>query len=294
MAQSNEILVYIDGRYVPKSQAAVSVFDHGLLYGDGVFEGIRAYDGHIFKLDEHLERLYASAKSIGIAIPMPFDEMKRVHAEILVKNGLRDAYFRTVVTRGVGDLGLDPNKCAKPTVFVIADKIALYPPEKYEKGIAIVTASVRRTPPDSLNGRMKTLNYLNNILAKSEANHAGAQEALMLNHQGLVVECSAENLFLVRGSTILTPPVHLGALQGITRDSIIDIARGLEYKVHEEPFTLHDVYNAEEIFITGTGAELMPVVSVDRREIGTGKPGPVCRRLREAFPAYVRLHGTKI
>lgn len=288
------IQVYLNGEFVPKDKAAVSLFDHGLLYGDGVFEGIRAYNGAIFKLDEHIERLYQSARTIYLTIPIHIEELKQIHLELMRRNKLQDGYLRTVVTRGVGDLGLNPDKCQEPTIFILADRITLYPQEFYDNGLNVVTVSVRRTPPDCLTGRVKSLNYLNNIMARIESNFAGAQEALMLNHAGQVVECSADNVFIVKGSSIYTAPVYLGALEGITRNSVMDIARSLGYTVKEEPFTVHDVYNCDEAFLTGTAAELVSIVTLDRRSVGTGKPGPVWKRIKEAFPAYVKDHGTPV
>jgi branched-chain amino acid aminotransferase len=279
--------VYIDGEFFPKEKAQISVFDHGLLYGDGVFEGIRAYNGGIFKLDEHIDRLYQSAHTIGIKVPIAMDELRQLHLEIMKKNNLQEGYIRTIITRGKGDLGLDPKKCKVPTVIVIADKISLYPQEFYDNGLNVVTVSMRRPPVDSLNGRVKSLNYLNNIMARMEAGAHGAQEALMLNHQGLVVECSADNIFIVNGRTLTTPPSWLGALEGITRNAVIDMALSLDYIIKEVPFTLHDIYNADEAFLTGTAAEIASIVTLDGRTIGSGKPGPVSRRIKEFFPQFV-------
>lgn len=289
------VRVYVNGEFLDKESAKISVFDHGFLYGDGVFEGIRAYSGIVFKLEEHLTRLYESAKTIFLDIPLSMDDMREAVLGTLRVNSLESAYIRLVVSRGTGDLGLDPRKCAKPTVICIADKIKLYPEEFYQKGLEVITSSTRRTPVDSLSGRVKSLNYLNNIMARIEANIAGAGEAIMLSHQGYVVECSADNIFcVISDRRILTPPVHLGALEGITRNAVIDIARARGYEVVQTAFTLHDVYNAKEVFLTGTGAELVSVVRADRRKIGDGLPGIVSRELREEFGRYVLTHGTPI
>ena len=248
--------VYVNGRIVSKDDAVVSVFDHGFLYGDGVFEGIRVYDGRIFRLEEHLDRLYASAKTIMLEIPLDRDAFRAALVETVRASGLRDAYVRPVVSRGVGDLGIDPRKCLQPTVVIIVDAIRLYPAEAYARGLRMVTASIRRPAPDALNGRVKSLNYLNNILARLEANRAGVDEALMLTADGYVCECSADNVFIVTGGQVLTPAAHLGLLQGITRDAVLDLAREAGLPAAERVFTLHDVYTADECFLTGTGAEI--------------------------------------
>jgi branched-chain amino acid aminotransferase len=286
--------VYVNGRIVSKDDAVVSVFDHGFLYGDGVFEGIRVYDGRIFRLEEHLDRLYASAKTIMLEIPLDRDAFRAALVETVRASGLRDAYVRPVVSRGVGDLGIDPRKCPQPTVVIIVDAIRLYPAEAYARGLRMVTASVRRPAPDALNGRVKSLNYLNNILARLEANRAGVDEALMLTADGYVCECSADNVFIVTGGQVLTPAAHLGLLQGITRDAVLDLAREAGLPAAERVFTLHDVYTADECFLTGTGAEIAPVVEVDGRPIGDGRPGPVTRRLTQAFRDLVRRSGTPV
>ncbi len=288
------MLIYLDGRYVPPEEARVSVFDHGLLYGDGVFEGIRSYNGRVFKLDEHLKRLYDSAKAIMLEIPLTPDEMEDVVLETLRRNELRDAYIRLVVTRGVGDLGLDPAKCPKPTVFVIAGKIALYPPEYYEKGLDIVTVATRRNLVEALNPRVKSLNYLNNILAKLEGKLAGVVEVLMINSEGYVVECSGDNIFMWKDNVLVTPPSYVGILEGVTRNTVMEIARGLGLDVQEQVFTRHDLYIADECFLTGTAAELIPVVKIDGRVIGTGTSGVVTRKLHAAFHELTQTTGTPI
>ena len=288
------MLIYIDGEFLPKAEAKVSVFDHGLLYGDGVFEGIRSYNGRVFKLDEHLERLYDSAKSIMLQIPIPIETMKERVLETLRLNHLTEAYIRLVVTRGVGDLGLDPDKCPTPSIIIIADKIALYPPKFYEEGLEIVTVSIRRNYAEAINPRIKSLNYLNNILAKIEGKQAGAEEVLMLNAEGYVVECSGDNIFWVKNEVLVTPPVHMGILEGVTRNSVIDLAREAGMQVEERVFTRHDLYIADEIFLTGTAAEVIPVVKVDQRVIGDGQPGKVTEKLIAAFRQFANNYGTLI
>lgn len=280
--------IYIGGRFYDKEDAKISVFDHGLLYGDGVFEGIRSYGGKVFRLDEHLDRLWDSAKAIWLKIPMTKEAMGQAIYEALKLNNISDGYIRLVVTRGAGTLGLDPNRTADPQVIIIADKIALYPPEMYEQGLKIVTVSVVRNHAAALSPRIKSLNYLNNILAKIEGLNAGCVEALMLNTKGEVAECTGDNIFLVRGGELLTPPLEAGILEGITRQAVIDIARRAKMTVREIPLTKHDVYIANECFLTGTAAEVIPVVKVDDREIGTGKPGPITRDLREQFHKMAR------
>ena len=288
------MLIYIDGEFLPKSEAKISVFDHGLLYGDGVFEGIRSYNGRVFKFDEHLERLYDSAKSIMLQIPISIETMKETVLETLRRNHLTEAYIRLVVTRGVGDLGLDPDKCPKPSIIIIADKIALYPQKFYEDGLEIVTVSVRRNYAEAINPRIKSLNYLNNILAKIEGKQAGAEEVLMLNAEGYVVECSGDNIFWIKNETLVTPPVHMGILEGVTRNSVIDLARDAGMQVEERVFTRHDLYIADECFLTGTAAEVIPVVKIDRRTIGDGQPGKITQRLISAFRQYANSYGTPI
>ena len=282
------------GHWVPQEQAAVSVYDHGLLYGDGVFEGIRAYHGRVFRLPEHIERLYASARTIQLAIPMSPEEMTEALLETLRRNELRDAYIRLVVTRGKGDLGLDPRKCPHPTVFIITDAIVLYPAEFYQQGLRLITVHTRRNLPTALDPAIKSLNYLNNILAKIEVIQAGLVEGLMLNNQGYVAEATGDNLFLVRGGELVTPPLHVGILPGITRRAVIELAQSAHYGVREDVFTQHFVYNAEECFLTGTAAEVIPVVEVDGRSIGDGSPGPITQRLIGDFRALTRQEGTPI
>ena len=275
--------VYIDGTLYEKDQAKVSVFDHGLLYGDGVFEGIRAYAGRIFQLDAHMERLFNSAKAIALKIPFSQQELKQAIRNTLDTNGLKDAYIRVVVTRGVGTLGLDPNICSGSSVIIITDTITLYPDELYEKGLEIVTVATMRNHPAALSPRIKSLNYLNNILAKIEAINAGCLEALMLNVDGLVAECTGDNIFIVRNGALLTPPETAGILKGITRDVVMDIARKEGIEVREENLTKSDLFTADECFLTGTAAEVIPVVRIDQRQIGTGTPGPITQRLRGLF-----------
>jgi branched-chain amino acid aminotransferase len=286
--------VYMSGEYVKKEDAKVSVFDHGFLYGDGVFEGIRVYDGNVFRLREHLVRLYDSAKSILLHIPYTMEEMEQAVVETVRKNQLRDAYIRLIVSRGVGELCLDPEKCARPEVIIIADQVRLFPQETYEKGLHIVTVPTRRNVPDALNPKIKSLNYLNNILVKIEANRAGVGEALMLNSDGYVAEGSGDNIFIVKRGVLYTPPGYVGALEGITRQAIIDLAHQLQFQVKEEPFTRHDVYVADEVFLTGTAAEVIAVVNVDGREIGDGKPGPITRQLLTEFRRLVRVDGVQV
>lgn len=280
--------VFISGKLYDKEDAKISVFDHGLLYGDGVFEGIRTYSGKAFCLKEHVDRLYESAKAIRLNIPMSKQEMIDAINHTVAVNGLSDGYVRVVVTRGAGYLGLDPAKTSNPQVIIIADTIQLYPAELYEKGLSIVTVSTIRNHPNALNPRIKSLNYLNNILAKIEAVDAGASEALMLNHKGEVAECSGDNIFIVRRGTLYTPPTEAGILEGITRNVVIRLARDAGYPVEERPLVRHDVYIADECFLTGTAAEIVPVVQCDGRTIGDGKPGPITRDLRKRFEKLVR------
>lgn len=288
------MLIYIDGEFLPKAEAKVSVFDHGLLYGDGVFEGIRSYNGRVFKLDEHLERLYDSAKSIMLEIPISIETMEETVLETLRRNNLREAYIRLIITRGVGDLGLDPDKCPKPSIIIIADKIVLYPQKYYEDGLEIITASVRRNYAEAINPRIKSLNYLNNILAKIEGKQAGTEEVLMLNAEGYVVECTGDNIFWIKNGTLVTPPVHMGILEGVTRNSVIDLAREAGIRVEERVFTRHDLYIADECFLTGTAAEVIPVVKIDRRAVGDGQPGKITQRLIAAFRQLANSTGTPI
>ena len=280
--------VWLDGKLVDPADAKVSVFDHGLLYGDGVFEGIRAYGGRIFRLEAHIRRLFDSARGIRLTVPLAPDALADAIHQTLQVNGLKDAYIRVVVTRGIGTLGLDPNKCPQPGLFIITDKIDLYPKELYENGLEVITAATMRNHPNALNPRLKSLNYLNNILAKIEAIDAGTLEAVMLNHLGYVAECTGDNLFIVRARRLMTPPVAAGILEGITRDEILDIARGLQIDVREENLTPQDLYTADECFLTGTAAKVIPVVRIDKRSVGDGRPGPITKRLAEEFHRRTR------
>jgi branched-chain amino acid aminotransferase len=275
--------IYISGKFVPQEDAKISVFDHGLLYGDGVFEGLRSYRGKVFRLRDHIVRLYESARAIWLEIPMTQDAMCDAVNEAIRVNKIDDGYVRLVVTRGAGTLGLDPNRCSNPQVIIIADAISLYPEELYEKGLEIVTVSVQRTSSAALSPRIKSLNYLNNILAKIEGLQAGCNEALMLNHKGEVAECTGDNIFLVRRGVLYTPPLDAGILGGITRDVVIEVARQAGIEVRETALTKHDVYVADECFLSGTAAEVIPVVKVDSRTIGAGKPGPITRDLEKRF-----------
>jgi branched-chain amino acid aminotransferase len=279
--------VYINGRYYQRKDAHVSVFDHGLLYGDGVFEGLRIYQGRIFKLEEHISRLYKSARAILLTIPMPEAAMQKAVVKTVAVNKKVNGYVRLLVTRGEGALGIDPRSCKKPAIIIIADDIQLYPREYYENGIAIVTSSSRRMPSDCLDPRIKSLNYLNNIMAKLEAHQAGCLEAVMLNQEGFIAECTADNIFIVRGQTLCTPAPYYGALDGITRNTIIEIAGSLGIPTEETALTRFDLYNADECFMTGTGAEIMPVIKIDGRVIGKGRPGPIARILKTGFDEYV-------
>jgi branched-chain amino acid aminotransferase len=284
-----ELLVYIDGNYYPKSEAKVSVYDHGLLYGDGVFEGIRAYEGVVFKLDEHLDRLYHSAHTIALEIPLTKEEMKRAVLDTLKKNNLRNAYIRLVVTRGIGDLGLDPRKCSKPTVIIITEPlIQLHSEEKKKTGITAIISWVKRDPVDATTHEIKSLNYLNSILAKIEANIAGVDEAICLDKRGFVCEGAAENIFMVKKGEIVTPPISAGALAGITRHVAMEMAKKLGYPVVERNITPNELFNADEVFFTGTAAEIIPVREINKRVIGNGKPGPVTQRLMEEFQRLTR------
>ena len=280
--------VYIDGTLYDKEDAKISVFDHGFLYGDGVFEGIRSYGGKVFRLDAHLDRLWDSAKAIHLAIPTSKPQMAEAIRQTLAVNGIEDGYIRVVVTRGIGTLGLDPNRCACPQIVIITDKIALYPEEFYRKGLEIVTASTLRNHPAALSPRIKSMNYLNNILAKIEGLQAGCVEALMLNHKGEVAECTGDNIFLVRGGRLLTPPNDAGILSGVTRQAVIELAGQAGLATAEIALTRHDVYVADECFLTGTAAEVVPVVKVDARTIGDGTPGPITRDLMERFHKLAR------
>ncbi|MCG8450649.1 MAG: branched-chain-amino-acid transaminase [Pirellulales bacterium] len=280
--------VYINGKLVPEEQATVSVFDHGLLYGDGVFEGLRSYSGKVFRLESHVKRLYESAHAICLGIPMTQANMRQAINETLAANKIEDGYVRAVVTRGVGTLGLGPDRCDNPQVIIIADAIELYPPEYYERGLELITSSVIRNHPCALSPRLKSLNYLNNILAKIEGMKAGCVEALMLNHNGEVAECTGDNIFLVRNEALMTPPMDAGILGGITRDAVMELAQAAGIEVLQVALTKHDVYVADECFLTGTAAEVIPVVKVDDRTIGSGKPGPMTLDLQERFHKLAR------
>jgi len=283
-----ELFVYIDGEYYPKSQAKISVYDHGLLYGDGVFEGIRAYNGIVFKLKEHIDRLYRSAHTIMLQIPVTKEEMIKIVLETLRKNNLKDAYIRLVVTRGVGDLGLDPTKCPKPSIIVITDTIKLHKTEAKEKGVTAMLSWVKRDPVDATTHEIKSLNYLNSIMAKIEANISGVDEAICLDKNGFVCEGVAENIFIIKNGKIFTPPSYTGALPGITAASVIKLARKLGYEVIEKNITPYELFTAEEIFFTGTAAEIVPVREINKRVIGDGKRGPITKRLMEEFMKLVQ------
>ncbi len=288
------LIIYLNGEYVPEERAVVSVFDHGLLYGDGVFEGIRAYHNRVFKLKEHIVRLYESARAIDLHIPLSQGEMTEVVLETCRRNGLKDAYIRLVVSRGRGDLGLDPRKCPNPTIFCIAASIQLYPEELYEKGLELVTVATRRNLPEACNPRVKSLNYLNNIYAKIEANLVGAPEAVMLNQEGYVAEATGDNIFIVKNGTLITPPSHVGILEGITRNTVMEIARSKGIPVEEKLFTRFDIYTADECFLTGTAAEVIPAVKLDGRLIGSGQPGEMTRLLMQAFRELTMVDGPVI
>jgi branched-chain amino acid aminotransferase len=282
------IQIFINGEWFAKEDAKISVYDHGLLYGDGVFEGMRSYDGRVFRIGDHLDRLWLSAKAIALEIPTTKEQLEKDVAETLKRSGIEDGYIRLVVTRGSGALGLDPNKTADPQIIIIADHITLYPEDFYTNGMEIVTASTIRNHPAALSPRIKSLNYLNNIMAKMEGLKAGCAEALMLNHKGEVAECTGDNIFLVRDGKILTPPIDAGILEGITRDAVIDLATEAGIPLSEQALTRHDVYIADECFLTGSAAEVIPVVKVDGRLIGDGKPGAITKQLKDAFHQMVR------
>ena len=286
--------VFVDGKFYPKEQAKVSVFDHCLLYGDGIFEGIRIYDGCIFRLDAHIERLYSSAKYITLKMPLKPEELKWVCVESCRRNGLTNGYIRLVITRGVGDLGLSPWLCKIPSIICIASKIKLYPEECYTKGIRVVTVPTTRLSVSALNARVKSCNYLNNILAKIEGNNAGCPEALMLDDHGFVVECTGDNIFVVKDGALYTPPVHMGALKGVTRDAIIELARDMDLEVHESPFTRFEIFDADECFMTGTAAEVVPLIELDARPIANGKPGKITKKLNQKYREIVSKEGTML
>ncbi len=280
--------VYINGKFFDKADAKISVYDHGLLYGDGVFEGIRIYEGKVFRLKEHVNRLFESARAIKLEIPLSHSQMTEAILATVSANDKRNGYIRPLVTRGAGYLGLDPRKTSDPQVIIIVDDISLYPAELYEKGLDIATVSTIRNHPAAVNPRIKSLNYLNNIMAKIEGAMSGCLESLMLNHKGEVAECSGDNIFLVKGGTLKTPPIDAGILEGITRGAVLELAHAAKIPVQEAALTRHDVFIADECFLTGTAAEIIPVVSCDARVIGTGKPGPITRQLREAFGRLTR------
>jgi len=286
--------IFIDGKFYGERDAKISVFDHGLLYGDGVFEGIRAYNGRVFKLNEHIERLFYSAKAILLELPMTHAQLCKATVETIRANKLKDAYIRLIVTRGIGTLGLNPRSCKKPSVIIIAGKIQVYPAELYARGMEIVTVPTVRNLHSAVNPAIKSLNYLNNILAKIEANNAGVEEAVLLNSEGYVAEGTADNLFIVKKGALLTPPLSAGALYGITRQTVIELAEQSGVKVSEPNLTRYDLFNADECFVTGTGAEIMPVVKIDGRVIGTGKPGPLTRRLVDEYHALTKVSGEPI
>jgi branched-chain amino acid aminotransferase len=286
--------IYIDGKYHSKENAKISVFDHGLLYGDGIFEGIRAYNGRVFKLKEHIDRLFYSAKAILLTIPLSHETLMKAVVDTCRQNGLRDGYIRLVVTRGIGTLGLNPNKCKQASVIIIADKMQLYPEEFYKKGLEIITVPTVRNLHSALNPAIKSLNYLNNILAKIEANNGGCEEAVMLNAQGFVAECTGDNIFILKGDRLLTPPLSAGALYGITRGVVMELAREAGLQVEECDLTRYDLFNADECFLTGTGAELIPVVKIDGRQIGSGQPGARTWDLVKRYHALTQSSGEPI
>lgn len=286
--------IYIDGRLYNKEEARISVLDHGLLYGDGVFEGIRSYNRLVFCLKEHIDRLYRSARTIMLDIPLTKEKMIKAVCDTLKANQLNDAYIRLVVTRGEGDLGLDPRKCrGNARVIIITDKIALYPEKFYKQGLNIITVPTRQKVAEALNPQIKSLNYLNNILAKIEAINAGCEEAIMLNSEGYVTECTGDNIFIIKDKILFTPPKFVGILEGVTRTVVIEIAANKKIRVREEIFTRHDIYNADECFLTGTAAEIVPVAEVDGRVIGRDKPGPTTLMLMKEFQNLTRIRGVK-
>ncbi len=287
------MLIYLNGKFVKKEQAKVSVFDHGLLYGDGVFEGIRSYNCLVFKLREHIDRLYYSAQAISLKIPLTKARMEEAVIDTLKANKLRDAYIRLVVTRGYGDLGLDPRNCLKPTVFIIADKIALYPTHLYKKGLKIATAATRRNLPEALNPQIKSLNYLNNILGKIEAINLGVPEAVMLDQNGFVTECTGDNIFIIKDRSLITPPVYVGLLNGITRLSVLGLASSVGLSAKESMLTRFDLFSADEVFLSGTAAEIIPVVNIDCRMIGDGGVGGYTLKLIESFKKLTKKEGVR-
>ena len=286
--------IYIDGEYFDKDDAKISVFDHGLLYGDGIFEGIRFYNGRVFRLSEHIDRLFVSAKAILLDIGMTHDELIGAVLEAIRRNELKDGYVRLLVTRGIGTLGLSPLGCEKATVIIIADKISLYPEEKYNEGLKLITCSTRRTAPAALSPCVKSLNYLNNVMAKVEAIFGDAEEGLMLNEQGFIAECTGDNIFVIKDGKMKTPPASSGALPGITRDVIFEIAEEFGIELNEAQMTRYDIYAADECFLTGTAAEVIAAVQLDRRPIGEGHPGPLTARFISRFRERVSQEGTEI
>jgi branched-chain amino acid aminotransferase len=286
--------IYIDGTFYPESEAKVSVFDHGLLYGDGVFEGIRFYSGRVFRFNEHLDRLWESARAICLTIPLSREEMEKAVLETIRQNNLRDGYIRLLVTRGKGNLGLSPDRCPKASVIVIAATIQLYPPEKYETGMVMVTTATRRVSPAALSPAVKSLNYLNNIMAKIEANNAGADEGLMLNEEGFVAECTGDNLFVVKRGEILTPPIYAGGLRGVTRQVVFEICEEFSIPIRESELARYDIYVADECFLTGTAAEVIAAIKLDTRVIGDGRPGPITQRIVRRFREITQSTGTEI
>ena len=288
------MVIYLNGKLVPKAEAVVSVYDHGLLYGDGVFEGIRVYEGNVFRLKEHIDRLFESAKTIALESPYTREELSQATLDTVAANGLQNVYVRLVMSRGVGDLGIDPANCKRPTVFIIADAIKLYPAEFYEKGVPLITASTRRIPMQCLDPRIKSLNYLNNILAKIEARKAGVPEAIMLNDRGRVAECTADNIFILKDDELKTPGLTEGALPGVTRGAVLELAEKRGIVTQEARLGLHDLYNADECFLTGTGAEIVPVVNIDGRQIANGLPGDVTQELLDDFRALRVRDGVKV
>jgi branched-chain amino acid aminotransferase len=286
--------IYIDGNFYPESEAKISVFDHGLLYGDGVFEGIRFYQGRVFRLDEHVARLWDSAKGIALEIPMSASELTAATLETIRQNDLHDGYIRLLVTRGAGSLGLSPDSCRRPSIIIIAATIALYPAALYQQGVNMITCATRRTAPAALSPRIKSLNYLNNVLAKIEAQQAGAAEGVMLNEQGYVAECTGDNLFIVKRGRLYTPPINAGILEGVTRRVAFELAEKNGFIVEEPELTRYDIFTADECFLTGTAAEIIPAVELDRRPIGNGQPGPVTLKLIEEFRRLTQTTGTPI
>lgn len=286
--------IYINGEFFEKENAKISVFDRGLLYGDGIFEGIRLYNGVIFKCKEHMDRLYNAAKAVKIDIPVAKEEMEEIVAESCRKNQLQNGYIRLIVTRGIGDLGLDPSVCGKPEIICIAGDVRLYPEELYKSGMNAITSSQRRNKATIVDPQVKSLNYLNNMLAKIEANRAGAAEAIMLNEDGIVTECTGDNIFIIKNGVIYTPPIHVGILDGITRNTVIDLCKQMEIPIYEKEYTLFNVYSADECFFTGSAAEIIAVTNIDDRTIGTGKEGEMTKKLRDAFKTIREKDGKRI